>query len=336
MKIPKVLARGVARPLALAAVLAGAAGAQQAHASEGGASFYLLGSGGPGAAIMPPLKGVFLDNEVYYYSGSAKGGKAFTVGGNVVAGLDATIVADFATFVWVPTTDFAGGTLALGGAVPFGEPDVDVSAVISGPRGGQVGLSASDSKFVVGDPIATAMLGWKNGDVHIQASTVVNIPIGDYREGQLANLAFHRWAGDASLAATWHDEKSGWDVTTKAGFTFNGKNDDTDYKTGTEFHIEGAVEKKLSPKWSAGLQGYYFGQVSGDSGAGATLGPFKGRVAGAGATVAYSFLMGKMPATLRVRALTEFDARNRLEGDSVWLGLSVPLSLRLPPGAGGH
>jgi hypothetical protein len=336
MKIPQVLARGVGRPVALAVALAGAAWAQQAQASEGGASLYLLGSGGPGAAIMPPLKGVFLDNEVYYYSGSAKGGKAFTVGGNVVAGLDATIVADFATVLWAPTTNFAGGTLALGGSLPVGEPDVDVSAVLSGPLGNQIGLSASDSKLVIGDPIATAALGWKNGDWHIQVSTIVNIPIGDYREGQLANLAFHRWAGDASLAASWHEPKSGWDVTAKAGFTFNGKNDVTDYTTGTEFHLEAAIEKTLSPKWSAGLQAYYFDQVSGDSGAGATLGAFKGQVTGAGATVAYSFAIGKMPATLRFRALTEFDAKNRLEGDSLWLGLSVPLSLQMPSGVGGR
>ena len=37
-----------------------------------------------------------------------------------------------------------------------------------------------------------------------------------------------------------------------------------------------------------------------------------------------------MPATLRLRAMTEFDARNRMEGNSVSLDLSVPLSLKLP------
>ena len=330
---PKFPVRRFGRHLGWVAAIAAAACAQQALASEGGASLYLLGSGGPGAAEMPPLKGVFLDNEAYYYKGSAKGDKQFLVGGNLVAGLDATIVADFPTVLWVPTTNFAGGTLAIGGAVPVGEPSVDVSAVLTGPLGNQFGVSASDSKLVIGDPIATAALGWKHGDLHIQASTIVNIPIGQYREGQLANLAFHRWAGDASLAMTWNDGKSGWDVTGKAGFTFNGKNDDTDYTTGTEFHLEGSIEKKLSKTWSAGLQAYYFDQVSGDTGSGATLGSFKGEVTGVGVTAAHSFILGKMPASLRFRAFTEFDAKNRLEGNSVWLGLSLPLSMKMPPGA---
>lgn len=310
-----------------------AAGADQAQASEGGTSLYLLGSGGPGNAIMPPLPGIFVDNEVYYYDAKAGGGRQFTVGGNVVAGLKAKVLADFPTVLWVPTTNLGGGTLGLGLAVPVGEPDVKVSAVLTGPLGGQIDVSRSDSKLVVGDPIATAMLGWKSGDLHIQASSMLNIPIGHYRDGQLANLAFHRWAGDASLAATWHQPKSGWDVSGKAGFTFNGENDDTDYNTGTEFHVEGAVEKAFSPVWSAGLIGYHFQQVSGDSGAGAKLGAFKGRVSGVGATVAYNFKLGDKPATLRLRAFTEFDAKNRPEGDSFWIGLSVPLSMKMPAGA---
>lgn len=301
-----------------------------AQASEGGASLYLLGSGGPESAVLPPLEGVFFDNTVYYYSGQMGGSKLLPIGGSVVAGIDATIVADFATVLWVPTTDFAGGVLALGAALPVGQPSVDVSAVVTGPLGAQVGVSASDDAVVVGDPLVTAALGWKTGKLHMSASTLVNIPIGDYREGQLANLAFHRWAGDASLAMSWHDEESGWDVSGKAGITFNGENEETDYETGTEFHVEAAVEKTFSPAWSAGLQAYRFEQLTGDSGAGATLGDFKGQVTGFGATAAYRFKMAQRPATLRLRAMSEFDAVNRMEGDSVWLDFSIPLVMRMP------
>jgi hypothetical protein len=325
-----VAVRRLAPALAAGLALALAAGAQQARASEGGASLYLLGSGGPGAAAMPPLKGVFFDNEVYYYKGSASADKRFVVGGNVVAGLDAKILADFATVLWVPTTDLNGVTMAFGGALPVGQADVDVNLVVSGPRGHQAGVSADDSAVIVGDPIATAMLGWKKGDLHVQVATMLNVPIGDYREDELANLAFHRWAFDSSLAVSWHDEKSGWDVSGKGGLTWNGENPHTDYKTGTEMHLEAAIEKTFSPQWSAGLQAYYFKQVSGDSGPGATLGPFQGEASGVGATAAYTFKIGHMPATLRARAFTEFNVSNRLEGDSFWLGLTVPLSLKMP------
>ncbi|CAN7298089.1 transporter [Phenylobacterium sp. LjRoot164] len=309
--------------------------ASHAEASEGGASVYLLGSGGPGAAIVPPIEGVFLADTQYHYSGEAGGQREFVIGGNVVAGLEATVNANFATLLWVPTTDLAGGTLAVGLALPVGGPDVDVSATLTGPGGRQIERSKSDSAFVMGDPLLTAIWGWKSGKTHIAASTLINVPIGQYRKDKLANLAFHRWAADVSLAGTYLNEEAGWDVSGKAGFTFNGENDYTSYETGTEFHAEAAVEKKFNKTWSAGVQGYYFEQVSGDSGAGARLGSFKGRVAGLGVTGAYNFMLfGKAPATLRLHAIKEFEARNRLEGESIFLDFSMPLWVNMPPGAG--
>lgn len=304
--------------------------ASTAYASEGGASFYLLGSGGPEAAVMPPLEGVFFDNTIYIYDGSASADRQFVIGGNVVAGAEVTLVADFATVLWVPTTDFLGGTLAIGGSLAAGAPMVDVSAIITGPRGRQFTINRHDSALLVGDPVVSAALGWKTGKFHVQTSATVNIPVGSYREGQLANVSFHRWIVDTSLAATWNDPEAGWDVSGKAGFTFNGKNEATDYKTGTEFHLEGSVEKSFSSEFSAGLQGYYFKQVTGDSGEGATLGPFKGEVAGIGATAAANVTMGRSPATFRVRVFKEFDVTNRLKGEALFVSLTLPLHMKAP------
>jgi len=317
--------------LALGLAAGGLALAQPASADEGGASVYLLGSGGPGTAIMPPVQGVFFSNTLYYYSGEAGGDKQFPIGGSVVADLNATIMADFATVLWVPTTDFAGGTLALGATLPVGDVDIDVSGVISGPAGGGLGLSRSDSAFVVGDPIVTALLGWTQGKYHLQVGAMVNVPIGDYRKDELANLAFHRWALDTSAAATWHDPESGWDISGKAGITFNGTNEHTDYNSGNDFHAELSVEKAFSEAFSAGVQLYHFQQISDDSGSGARLGAFKGKASGVGVTAAWNFKLAERPASLRLHAFTEFDVKNRLEGDSIFLDFSIPLVMKLPP-----
>jgi hypothetical protein len=311
-----------------ALVALGCAG--RAEASEGGASFYLLGSGGPEAAVTPPVEGVFFDDTFYVYDGSAKGNQQFDVGGNVVAGLHASIVADFASVAWVPSTSFVGGTFVIGGALPIGQTNVNVSAVITGPLGHSFGLTANDRALIVGDPIATAALGWKQGNFHEELSTTLNIPVGQYRDGQLANLSFHRWIDDVAFAFTWRNEKTGWDLSSKAGVTFNGTNPATQYRTGTEFHLEGSIEKTFSPRWSAALQAYWFDQLTGDSGAGDKVGPFEGRVIGVGATAARAFMAGPFPATLRFRVMTEFDVRNRIQGTSGWLDFTIPLSLRLP------
>ncbi len=309
--------------------------AAPAHASEGGASFYLLGSGGPGAAILPPVRGIFFDNTLLHYRGHSQGSHQFVIGGALVAGLRAKIDADFATVLWVPSTDFAGGTLAVGGALAVGKVGADVSAVITGPRGGQIAISKTDSAWIFGDPVATAALGWNlGGNTHLSTGPTLNIPIGEYRENQLANLAFHRWVLDWSTALTWHDAKAGWDVTGKAGLTFNGKNHFTEYKTGTEFHIEGSVEHMFSKAFSAGIQGYHFQQVTGDSGAGATLGPFKGRVSGLGLTAAYNFEAGHTPVSIRGRFFKEFGAKNRVDnGTSIFLSVDFPLKMILPKAA---
>jgi hypothetical protein len=306
--------------------------ATPAYASEGGASFYLLGSGGPGAALLPPVRGIFFDNTFLHYRGHSEGTKNFVIGGSLVAGLRAKIDADFATVMWVPTTDFAGGTLAVGGALAAGKVGADVDAVITGPRGGQVAVSTTDSAWIIGDPVAVAVASWNlGGNTHLSTGPTVNIPIGEYREDQLANLAFHRWVLDWSTALTWHDPKVGWDVSGKAGFTFNGTNHFTDYKTGTEFHIEASIERLFSKAFSAGIQGYHFQQVSGDSGAGATLGPFKGRVSGLGVTAAYNFEAGHTPVTLRGRFFEEFGSKNRVDhGTSIFLSLDLPFQMILP------
>ncbi len=43
-----------------------------AHAVDGGAGFYILGGKGSLAGILPP-PGLFYTNDIYYYSGDARG-----------------------------------------------------------------------------------------------------------------------------------------------------------------------------------------------------------------------------------------------------------------------
>jgi hypothetical protein len=203
--------------------------------------------------------------------------------------------------------------------------------VLTGPLGRELDISRRDATLVVGDPIATAMMGWKSGDLHVALGGMLNIPVGYYREGQLANLAFHRWAGDVSVAGSLHNPRSGWDVSAKVGLTFNGRNKFTDYDSGDDFHAEAAVEKALSHTFSLGALGYYFQQLTPDGGTGAKLGPYKGRVFALGGTMAFNTMMGRSPANIRFRLLREFGAENRPEGTAGFITLSLPLSMKMPP-----
>src|SRR6516162_5676616 len=113
----RTTAGSLARGLSLGLIFAGALWAQPASASEGGFSFYPLGVGVPDAALMPPVQGVYYANVVYDYRASAGASQDFEFGGHVVAGVKMAATADFNFTQWVPTTNFAGGTAALGVAL---------------------------------------------------------------------------------------------------------------------------------------------------------------------------------------------------------------------------
>ena len=82
-------------------------------------------------------------------------------------------------------------------------------------------------------------------------------------EGVFFSLPSHYYSGDTS------DSQE---------LPFNGKNNDTDYRTGTEFHLEASVFYQFTPVFPAGLNGYHYQQITDDSGQGAELGSLKGRV----------------------------------------------------------
>jgi hypothetical protein len=65
--------------------------------------------------------------------------------------------------------------------------------------------------------------------------------------------------------------------------------------------------------------------LTGDSGAGARLGDFKGRVTALGGTLGYTFAVDGRPISTRIKVFREFDARNRLEGTAAYVTVALPL-----------
>jgi hypothetical protein len=98
--------------------------------------------------------------------------------------------------------------------------------------------------------------------------------------------------------------------------TFNFGNTATDYKSGDEFHFEWAVGLEFAPGLMIGVVGYDYRQISDDSGAGARIGPFRGRVDAVGPGLTYTTLLGQTPFILNVRHYHEFNVHNRWEGQS--------------------
>jgi hypothetical protein len=72
------------------------------------------------------------------------------------------------------------------------------------------------------------------------------------------------------------------------------------------------------------LAGYFFQQLTGDSGSGAKLGDFKGRVAGIGPQIGFLFPVGnEHQGYLNLKAYKDFAAENRPEGYTAWVTLAI-------------
>jgi hypothetical protein len=292
----------------------------EAQAAEGALGFYLLGSKTSMAGFVPP-PGTYLADFNYYYSGSTD--IDINIGGvDITGGVDANAYIKLFNGLWVAPDKVLGGHAAFSVAVPIGWKSVSVGVGIVGGPG--TGFEADDAH--IGDPVLGASLGWHEGNWHWSIGTLVNVPVGYWERGDVTNIGFNRWAADLTGAVTYLDMKTGLELSGAAGFTFNGENDETNYKTGTEFHLEGAAMQHLSKTFALGLQGYFYQQVTGDSGAGARLGDFEGRVIALGPAIDFSFALGKIPVSGNLRYFHEFDVENRLEGDAGYLNFVIPLS----------
>lgn len=293
------------------------------QAAEGGLGFYLLGTKTSLAGFVPP-PGMYLADFNYYYRGSTD--INFNIGGvAVVGGVDAEAYIKLFNGLWVAPEKVLGGHAALSVAVPIGWKSVSAGVGIVGGPGPGVGFDVDDTH--IGDPVLGASLGWHEGNWHWSIGSLLNLPIGYWERGDVTNMGFNRWAADLTGAVTYLDMKSGLELSAAAGFTFNGENQDTGYKTGTEFHLEGAVMQHFSKSFAVGLQGYLYQQVTGDSGPGTQfLGDFEGRVIALGPAVDFSFNLGTTHVSGNLRYFHEFDVENRLEGDAGYLNFVIPLS----------
>jgi hypothetical protein len=298
-----------------------------ASADEGGVGFWLPGLYGSLAAV-PTAPGLSFAAFFYHSSVSAGGSADFPQGGAIRVGLDgdANLLGLGPTYTLARSV--AGGQAAFSLLGTFGRNEASVEATLSGPNGNEVSGTQSQSLTSYGDLFPQATLKWSEGVNNAMIYLTGNIPVGDYDPHRLANLGLGHGAIDAGYGYTYFDPAAGNEFSVVAGMTYNFENPDTDYRSGIDGHVDFGLSKFLSEQVQVGAVGYFYQQLTGDSGAGATLGAFKGRVAGIGPQFGYFFPAGRMQGYVNLKGYYEFAAENRPEGWNVWL--SVAFSPPMP------
>jgi len=302
-----------------------------ARAEQGGSAHYMPGSAASFIDAFPGKPGgLALLNYFTYYDASVGANRQLPLGGFLAANVDATVYADTIAAVYQTPWTVLGGGLAFGAAVPYVWMEVEGQAQRIAPDGtlGPV-TSVRDTANGIGDiTLIPFMLGWTNlvPDLKLDTRLSIYAPTGEYKQGRLANVGKNYWTFEPGIMASWLSSKIGTEVSLFAGVDFNLKNQDMDYTSGTSLHLDLTVAQHLplgKGFIGAGANGFYYQQLTGDSGSDALLGDFKGRTLGVGPVLSYVRPIGGSQLLAEVKWLPELDVDKRMKGDFVWLKVGV-------------
>ena len=307
---------------ALAVAIVSGAFVGQALADEGGVSFWLPGQYGSLVAV-PPTPGWAFAMIYFHPYSQAGAGQDIPRGGRVDLGVegsgDLLVLGPSFTF----KQSLLGGTPTFSLFVDGGRTVGSVSGSVTGPNGEMISGSRSENLTAFGDLIPLFSLAWNQGVHNFSTYLTGNIPVGSYDPNRLVNLGIGHGAIDAGGGYTYLNPKTGREFSAISGFTYNFENPHTHYKNGIDWHVDWGASQFLSERVHVGVVGYWFQQVTGDSGAGAKLGSFESRVGGLGPQAGYFFPVSGMQGYVNLKGYWEFAAQNRAEGWNIWLTFAL-------------
>jgi len=306
------------------------------RADESGISVWLPGQYGSLAAV-PQTPGWGL-GEIYYHtsiagSGAVAAAKEIQIGRfsptvNVNLNLNLSGQADlvFLAPSYTFATPVLGGQLAVSLASIYGRSTASIAGTLTVGAGPLVATRMGmleDALTSYGDLIPTATLRWNSGVNNFMTYVMGDIPVGDYDPTRLANTGLGHGAIDVGAGYTYLNPATGNEFSGVAGFTYNLKNQDTQYQSGIDFHFDWGASHFLSKQVFVGLVGYAYQQITDDFGQPPALGGFRSRVLGIGPQIGYIFPMDGMQGFLGLKGYGEFDAVNRPSGWNTFLTFSI-------------
>ncbi len=320
--------------------------ASVARADEGGVSFWLPGQFGSLAAA--PAQPGWSAAVTYYHTKVSAGGdvtaaRELTVGRfsrtlnvDLSANLHARVDAAFLNATYVLATPVFGGQFAVGMTGLFGHNQTSLNGALSaslgrfsGTRTGEI----TDARDGVGDLYPMATLKWNKGVHNFMTYLTGDIPVGTYNSANLANFGDGHGAIDGGGGYTYFNPQTGHEFSAVTGLTYNLKNTETQYRNGVDWHLDWGASQWLSKQFFFGATGYFYDQLTADSGSLAILGPIKSRVIGAGPQIGYIFPVGDKQGYLGLKGFYEFDAQDRPRGYNTWLTFAISPAAQAPPAA---
>ena len=295
---------------------------ERAAADEGGVSFWLSGSYAAFAAT--PANPGWSSETVYYHSAaSAQRGITFSRGFGLHVGLSSPVDMVMFTPTYSFETPILGGQLGLGMTALVGKNKSTVTATLTGPGGGALSGTYSDSVLGFGDLYPAATLKWTRDDHYFMVYGTTGIPVGAYDINRLSAMGLGHWAVDGGVGYTYYNEKAGFEFSAVSGLTYNFVNPYTDYRSGVDWHLDWSLSPFVSDKMLIGAVGYVYNQLTDDRAPTPLPGNTRSRVAAIGPQLGFFFPLAGRDASLTFKSYHEFDVHRRLEGWNGWVTLSI-------------
>ncbi len=295
-----------------------------AHAEEGGSGHYFPGSMASFMDGVSPTEALIVRLNILDYDGSFDGDVPVPIAGLAALNVDVKSQAIGLTGFWRPSLEIGENwSYAVSMTIPFVELTVDADvASPSFPQGPTVRRSDTDTGL--GDLLLFPVMLNYTFSPSLSANFRLGIyaPTGDYQKGALANTGKNFWTVEPTAALMYLNPKTGLEASAFFGIDFNSENNATNYQSGEQAHIEGTLAQHF-PLWgggaSAGVTGFWYKQISGDSGSGANFGDFKAKSLGIGPVISYSRKLSNSDLIAEFKWLHESNVERRAEGDTLFL-----------------
>ncbi len=276
-----------------------------AQATEGGGDNIGKGSEGFAAGMVPDKAGWYgvAYMNSYHASRFNDGRKQDSVPGFE---LDANVFAG--RLLYMSDLRMFGGR--LGGFAILPMAHLELNEAESGAR-----------RTSFGDVTVGPVLGWDIGNFHPSVAADLVLPTGSYRADRALNTGGNVYSFRPIFAFTYL-QPGAIEVSSKITYTFNGRNSNTDYRSGQLFHMDYSVSYPVTDKLRLGANGYLLKQTTDDRQRGEAVNGdgFRGQVFAIGPMAHYQ--MGSIGLDLKL--VKEFEAKNRAEGTSFWARAVMP------------
>jgi hypothetical protein len=302
-----------------------------ARADSGGISFWLPGAFASLAAT-PTVPGWAYSTIYLHLQANAGATQNFVTSngarGSVVTGLSAHGDALVQGITYTSPLAVLGGQAAFTVLAAPGNLGASIDATLTGPRGNAVSGVATDNRTTVSDVLYQGTLKWNQGVHNEMVYVVGNIPSGTYDPNRLANLSFGFPAIDVGAGYTYLDPKTGHEFSVVGGLTYSAINPYLQYQNGIDFHLDWGASQFISKNVHVGLVGYFFQQITDDSGPGAKLGGFRGMAVGLGPEIGFIIPLSKdYQGYLNLRGYKDLETENRANTWSTWVTFAISPAL---------